>query len=95
MEQARDDPSMDIESQEQKGSYSGSTERQKNPLSNIDGQCQLKNAELEPKSQKYNGSSHTFFKQDNKFKWRISRQHFETPSLLFFSRSQILLLLSF
>ena len=57
MEKARDNSSMELgKSQEQKGGHSGSTKRQKeSPLCHKMGLCHLKNAELEPKSQKHTG----------------------------------------
>ena len=53
----RDDPSVEFgKSQEQKEGSSGATKRQKeSPLCTLMDICHLKNAELEPKLQKYKG----------------------------------------
>ena len=54
----RDDPSMAIgESQEQEGGHPGSTKRQNKKVhfATLMDTCHLKNAELEPKLQKYKG----------------------------------------
>ena len=50
-------PAWDVEeSQEQEGGYSGSTKRQKRAhFASLMDICHLKNAELEPKLQKYKG----------------------------------------
>ena len=58
MEEARDNPSMATgESQEQEGGYSGSSKRQKKKVhfATLRDMCHLKNAELEPRLQKYKG----------------------------------------
>ena len=57
MEEARNEKSLAIgQDEEQKGRHSGSTKREKeSPLCCIDGHLSSKNAELEPKYQKYRG----------------------------------------